>query len=92
MMSAWVLFFACLVICLRLFTFQRHGARYRPVMSFLAWLLMVCCFAVMVKLALNQFPCHVHPLMAAVSVWLAWVALANKGNVAHFFRKQSHDC
>lgn len=91
-MSAWILFIACFIICLRLFTFQRKGARYRPLMSFWAWLMMVCCFAVMVKLALNQFPCHVTPLMAFIAVWLAWLALATKGNIAHFFRKQSHDC
>lgn len=91
MLSAWVLFISCLVICLRLFTFQRRGARYRPVMSFWAWLLMVLCFAMMVKLALNEFPCRVNPLMATVGVWLAWMALSAKGNVANFFRKTTHD-
>ena len=92
MISAWVLFFSCFIVCFRLFTFQRKGARYRPVISFWAWLLMVLCFTVMVKLALNQFPCHVNPLMAALGVWLAWIALSKKGNVAVFFRKHSHDC
>lgn len=91
-MSAWVLFIACFIICLRLFTFQRKGARYRPIVSFLAWLLMVASFAVMVKLALNQFPCHVNPIMALAALWLAWLALISKGNVAQFFRRQSHDC
>lgn len=89
-MSAWVLFIACFIICLRLFTFQRKGARYRPVMSFWAYLLMVFSFAVMVKLALNQFPCHVSPIMSSAAVGLAWLTLINKGNVAHFFRKHSH--
>lgn len=89
-MSAWVLFIACFIICLRLFTFQRKGARYRPIMSFWAYLLMVCSFAVMVKLALNQFPCHVSPIMSCAAVALAWLTLINKGNVAHFFRKHSH--
>ncbi|MDO9177428.1 MAG: phage holin family protein [Agitococcus sp.] len=83
---------ACLIICFRLFTFQRKGARFRPMVSFWAWLLMVLCFAVMVKLALNQFPWDVNPLMAALGVWLAWLTLSTKGNVAHFFRKHSHDC
>lgn len=91
-MSALVLFIACLIVCIRLFTFQRNGTRYRPLVSFWAWLLMVLCFTVMVKLALNQFPCHVNPLMAALGAWLAWIALSKKGNVADFFRKHSHDC
>lgn len=91
MTSSWILFLSCVVICLRLFTFQRHGSRFRPGVSLAAWAVMVFTGGLALKLALSGLPFAITPWMAYLSVIFAALVLLSNGNLAHLFRIEPHD-
>jgi len=68
----------------RLILYQRRGARYRPVISLLAYLLMVCSFGQVVDVLVNHAP--VSAWQAGMSVVVAALVLRARGNVACIVR------
>lgn len=91
MISSWILFLSCVAICLRLFTFQRHGSRFRPGVSLAAWAVMVFTGGLALKLGLSGLPFPVTPLMAYLAVIFAALVFLSDGNLAHVFRIAPHD-
>jgi len=80
-------FWLCLVLFLRLFTFQRGALRFRRNISFLAWLTMAAAAAAVIYIATGTLtlPAFAWPLVLilAVFTWLVWRA---KGNLAAVLR------
>lgn len=91
MTSSWILFISCVAICLRLFTFQRHGSRFRPGVSLAAWAVMALTGGVALKLAISGLPFTVTPWMAYIAVIFAALVFLSNGNLAHLFRIEAHD-
>lgn len=80
-------FWLCLVLFLRLFTFQRGALRFRRNISFLAWVTMAGSAAAVIYIATGKLtlPAAAWPLVLilAVFTWLVWRA---KGNLAAVLR------
>ena len=75
---------AALVIIARLITFRRQGGRYRPGVSFAAWLIIV---AMPVAAVYGPpVPELARWLIAAAMVALAVALIRTGGNVAHLIR------
>ena len=80
-------FWLCVVLFVRLFTFQRGALRFRRGISFLAYLTMACSAAVVIFIGTGRLtlPVLAWPLVVILSVftWLVWRA---KGNLAAVLR------
>lgn len=80
-------FWLCLVLFLRLFTFQRGALRFRRNISFMAWVTMAASAAAVIYIATGKLtlPAFAWPLVLilAVFTWLVWRA---KGNLAAVLR------
>jgi hypothetical protein len=68
----------------RLILYQRRGARYRPAISLLAYLLMVFAFWQVVDMLIHHFPASMG--QAGMSVVVAALVLRARGNVACIVR------
>lgn len=67
-----------------LICYQRRGSRYRPLMSALAYLLIVCSGGQVIDVLVNHTPVSVW--QAGVSVVVAMLVLRARGNVACIVR------
>ncbi len=80
MLIALIVVISNLLTVGRLLFYQRHGARYRPVISLLAWGLMVCAFWQVVDVLVHHAPVSVG--QAGMSMVIAALVLRARGNVA----------
>ena len=88
---ALLLFAANLITCLRLLLYRRAGARYRPLVSVAAWLLIASTGSTALAIALGQYPPqHIHIGDLGVSLVLCVLSLTARGNVAAILRTD-HD-
>lgn len=80
----------CLVILLRLVFYRRHGARYRPVASMVAYIIAVAAGWVPILAFAGHLP---PPDMASVVLHgvLAVALLAARGNVVEIFHTAEYD-
>lgn len=84
-----VVLIACAASCLRLLTFERAGARYRPWMSLCAWLLIVSTGSTALRILLHpDQPVQIGPGIVVILVVLAVLIFNARGNVAHILRRQ----
>lgn len=76
-------FALCLVIFFRLFTYERHGARFRRDVSVMATLVMMSCIAAMVQILSGAFvvPVAAWPLVLMQAL-LARGLMRTRGNLA----------
>ena len=83
----------CLLIAVRLFLYRRsHGTTYRPLYSWLAWLLMCCTASVAVLIFFGLYR-YVFIAEAAINAVLLLCLLAARGNIASLIkplRKETH--
>jgi hypothetical protein len=79
---------ACLVIAGRLALYRRGVSRHRRGIAWLAWLLVVACLMTAVKLLCGVRP-PPGPLEALLSVALAVLVVAHRGDLAHVLRSVS---
>lgn len=70
---------AGLLIC-----YRRHGARYRPAMSILAYLLIVCAGGQVIDVLVNRSPVSIW--QAGFAVVVALLVVRARGNVACIVR------
>lgn len=75
---------AALVIIARILTFRRNGSRYRPGVAFLAWLAVVTCTVIVVRIIAAGEP--EAWWLALLLATTAALVLRAGGNLAHLFR------
>lgn len=82
-----VTFWLCVALFVRLFTFRRHGARFRRDMSCLAWLVMVAAGSVVVYIGKGQLvmPRNSWPLVVLLAVFVGAVC-QSAGNLARVWK------
>ena len=80
-------FWLCVALFVRLFTFRRHGARFRRSMSCLAWLVMVASGSAVVYIGkgLLVMPHNSWPLVLLLSVFVGSVCKSS-GNLARVWK------
>ncbi|MEE4462650.1 phage holin family protein [Azotobacter chroococcum] len=83
----WITFLLCVVTFVRLFTYQRKGARFRRDVSVMATIVMMACLAACVEIATGQFVVQPRawPLIVIHAV-LAMGLLKTRGNLAPVLR------
>lgn len=87
MLIALIVVVANVATATRLICYQRHGSRYRPVMSVLAYLLIVCSGGQVIDVLVNH--ASVSIWQAGMSVVVAALVLRSRGNVACIVRMVS---
>jgi hypothetical protein len=82
-----VTFWLCVALFIRLFTFRRHGARFRRSMSCLAWLVMVASGSAVVYIGKGQLvmPPNSWPLVLLLAVFVGSVCKSS-GNLARVWK------
>lgn len=80
MLIALIVIAANVLTAARLICYRRCGARYRPFMSLLAYLLIVCAGGQVIDVLVNHAP--VSLWQAGMSVVVAALVLRSRGNVA----------
>ena len=80
MLIALIFVLANVTTAARLICYQRHGARFRPVISALAYVLIVCSGAQAISVLVNSAP--VSMWQAGFAVAVAALVLRARGNVA----------
>lgn len=83
-------FWLCVVLFVRLFTFQRGTLRFRRSISFMAYLTMGCSAAVVIFIGTGKLtlPAMAWPLVVILSVF-TWLVCRAKGNLAAVMRPAS---
>lgn len=84
MLIAWIVVAANVATAARLICYQRHGSRYRPMMSILAYLLIVCAGGQVIDIVVNHSSVSVW--QAGMAVIVAALVLRARGNVACIVR------
>ncbi|WP_323034255.1 phage holin family protein [Pararhodobacter sp.] len=84
MLIALIVVVANVLTAARLICYQRHGARYRPVMSILAYALIVCSGGQVIDVLINGSPVTIW--QAGFSSVVALLVLRARGNVASVVR------
>lgn len=80
------------VTCLRLLLYRRSGARYRPLVSVAAWLLIVSTGSIALGIVLGQYPPgDIHAGDLGISLVLCVLSLTARGNVAAILRTDHHE-
>ncbi len=80
----------CLLITLRLFFYRRtHGTAYRPLYSWLAWLLMCCTASVSVLICFGLYS-YAFIAEAAINVVLLFCLSATRGNLSSLIKPLRH--
>ncbi|EFH9396404.1 TPA: phage holin family protein [Escherichia coli] len=80
----------CLLITIRLFLYRRvHGTTYRPLYSWLAWLLMCCTASVAVLICFSLYR-YVFIAETAINIVLLICLSAARGNVASLIKPLRH--
>lgn len=87
MLIALIVVAANVATAARLICYQRHGSRYRPVMSVLAYLLIVCAGGQVIDVLVNHSAVSIW--QAGMSVVVAALVLRSRGNVACVVRMVS---
>lgn len=88
---AILLLLANAVTCLRLLIYRRDGARYRPLVSACAWLLIASTGSTALGVLLGMYPVqHIHLGDVGISLVLCVLSLTARGNVAAILRTD-HD-
>lgn len=75
---------ACGAISLRLGTYQRKGARYRPLASMIAWILIVSSGSVCILILTGNYT-NMHPAETAINISLCLATYSAKGNIINLF-------
>lgn len=85
--AALLLFLANLVTCVRLVLYRRAGARYRPLVSLAAWLLIASTGSTAIGVLLGHYPAaHIHLGDLGVATVLCVLSLTARGDVAAILR------
>lgn len=87
MLIALIVVLANVATAARLICYQRHGARYRPIVSLLAYLLIVFSGGQVIDVLVNNSPVTVW--QAGFSAVVALLVLRARGNVACVLRTVS---
>lgn len=77
---ALVVFIANFTAFLRVLTYRSNGARYRPLVSWVAWALVVCAGGSAIEVVLHPRVVNVFEMVSAVLLMLFLIAA--RGNVA----------
>ena len=89
---ALLLFSTNAITCVRLFLYRREGARYRPLVSVAAWLLIVSSGSTALGIVLGQYPpSDIHVGDIGISLVLCVLSLTARGNVAAILRTTNHE-
>lgn len=76
---------SCLAIILSVLTFRRGESRHRHLYAWMAWIYVVVCTAVSIKLVFGIKP-PPGPFEALATFAIAWLFLYHQGNTAHLVR------
>lgn len=76
----------CTATCLRLITFNRDGARHRPFIAWLAYVLIVATGSVPLRMLLGLYHIPVEPSEVAINAVLCIAIFGVRGNVAELIR------
>ena len=88
---ALLMFAANAITCVRLLIYRRDGARYRPLVSVAAWLLIASTGSNALGIALGLYPAqHIHVGGVGIALVLCCLSLTARGNVAAILRTD-HD-
>lgn len=88
---ALLLFATNAATCVRLLIYSRNGARYRPLVSACAWLLIASTGSTALGVVLGLYPAsHIHIGDVGISIVVCVLSLAARGNVATIIRT-NHD-
>jgi hypothetical protein len=87
-----LLFATHAITCIRLLSYRRAGARYRPIVSACAWLLIASTGSTALGVALGHYPPgDIHLGDLGISLVLCVLSLTARGNVAAILRTQPDD-
>jgi hypothetical protein len=88
---AILMLLANLTTCARLLLYRRAGARYRPLVSACAWVLIAASGSTALGILLGMYPpADIHLGDLGISLVVATLSLAARGNVADIIRTH-HD-
>jgi hypothetical protein len=89
---ALALFAANVITCLRLLCYRRAGARYRPLVSAAAWLLIASTGTTALAILLGRYPPDdIHLGDVGIAVVVCVLSLTARGNVAAILRTRTDD-
>lgn len=89
---AIVLLAANLITCLRLLLYRRDGARYRPLISAAAWLLIASTGTTTLAIVLGRYPpADIHLGDVGIAVVVCVLSLTARGNVAAILRTRNDE-
>ena len=86
-MFALLLFAANVTTCARLVLYRREGARYRPLVSLAAWVLIASTGSTALGILLGHYPAsHIHAGDLGIALVLCVLSLTARGDVAAILR------
>lgn len=85
--SDLLVFFLSGAICLRLIFYSRNGAKFKPHISLVAWLVITGTGSLALSLATGNLKAHdLHPVLIILIGGVAPIIFFARGNIARLFR------
>lgn len=78
---------ACFLTTVRLLSFRRGKGRHRPLVSWCAYILIVACATVFIRIITGKYH-HADWGETAINIMLSIVILLSKGNITHLFKSK----
>lgn len=91
MMLLYINALICAATCLRLISYQRGGATHKPVVAWLAYVLIVATGSVAIRAVLGTYSIPVDPSEVVINAVLCVASFCARGNVAALCRLAAWD-
>lgn len=81
----YINFFSCLLAVIRLINYDRNGAKYKFIPSFIAWVLIILLGSIPLRILTNDYT-HADPFEVGINITLCSLIILSRGNVMQIFR------
>lgn len=78
---------SCLLIMVRIITWKNNGSRFKPLISFIEWLLLTSCMMLIVSLILGYYRLA-ESSEVVINIILCIAIFYSSGNIAKLFKKR----
>lgn len=85
----YINFFSCLLAVIRLINYDRNGAKYKFIPSFIAWVLIILLGSIPLRILTNDYT-HADPFEVGINLSLCVLILLSRGNIMQIFRGVRH--
>ena len=82
---AYINMLTCLLIVIRIITWRNTGSRYKPLISFIAWLLLTSCMTLIVSLYLGYYRLA-ESSEVIINIILCVAVYVSSGNLSKLFK------